>query len=740
MMIGETVNPRTGLFVPTMKVLPPAPQQLAPQLVTEVEVPSLPGPSEAGVVEGSDCLVPGGRLSTFWQVWEAKRAHPRVVTILKEGYCLNCRLKPPLTKVPVIRSKYLNRETQQFLIKAVYQMIDKRAITPVQKVTSLGFYSRLFLVPKPGKKWRPVIDLSVVNKYLHVPTFKMETAENIRNSLQQGEWVTSLDLTDAYFHIPIHPRFQKYLRFNVGDRSYQFTALPFGIATGPLQFTMVAKQVKLMALAEGIRIHQYIDDWLMRAKTKQQCQENTHRLIHLVQSLGWIINFQKTDLIPTQEIEFLGYKFDLRVGLVFPTQKKIDCLLEKTVSMLKATQTYPRELMSLIGSMASMEKTIPLGHLHMRPLQWYLKTHWRYPQSLDIPVPVSQVLKQHLQWWTNLSNLKRGFPLHQNEHNLLLFTDASLKGWGAHLNHHTASGLWNQVESKLHINILELKAVFLALKSFENHLLNQNLLISTDNSSVVAYLNKQGGTHSQEMCALIWRIMAWTNARGIQIRAKHIPGNLNMLADSLSRKDKVIQTEWALNHQVLNQICHCWHQPMVDLFATKLNHKLPMYVSPVPDSRAWETDALNISWHLLGGSGCLCVLSSGSHSTGGSEDGHLQVQNHHDCTRVARDVLVLGSGGSVHKAPSETSLVGGSVDSTFQQQTSQQSDLPEPSCFTSGVSLEGSRGFSEEVAKRIKEPQRHSSRRIYESRWSIFVSGESGGHLRSHYSRHSKFP
>ena len=70
--------------------------------------------------------------------------------------------------------------------------------------------------------------------------------------------------------------------------------------------------------------------------------------------------------------------------------------------------------------------------------------------------------------------------------------------------------------------------------------------------------------------------------------------------------------------------------------------------------------------HLLGGSGRLCVLSSGSHSSGNSKDDHLQVQNHHDCTRVARDVLVLGSGGSVHKAPSETSHVGGSVDSAFQ--------------------------------------------------------------------------
>ena len=212
------------------------------------------------------------------------------------GYCLNFRFQPPFTNYPVIRSKYSDREKQQFLIKAVYQMINKKAIIPVQKVTSLVFYSRLFLVPKPGKKWRPIIDLNVVNKYLHVPTFKMETAENIRDSLQQGEWVTSLDLTDAYFHIPIHPQSQKYLHFNVGNRSYQFTALPFGITTAPLLFfTTVTKEVKLMALTEG-----KYSDW-----EKQQFQQ-------------------------------------------------------------------------------------------------------------------------------------------KQQHNLLLFTDASLQGWGAHLKHHTASGLWNQ--------------------------------------------------------------------------------------------------------------------------------------------------------------------------------------------------------------------------------------------------------------------------------------------------------
>ena len=56
---------------------------------------------------------------------------------------------------------------------------------------------------------------------------------------------------------------------------------------------------------------------------------NTHRLVHLVKSLGWIINLEKSDLVPTQGSEFLGYKFDLRVGLVFPIHKEIDHLLEK---------------------------------------------------------------------------------------------------------------------------------------------------------------------------------------------------------------------------------------------------------------------------------------------------------------------------------------------------------------------------------------------------------------------------
>ena len=87
-----------------MRIHPPAQSKAVPPFQLEIggEVHTPPGLSEAGVAGGSDCLCPGSRLFSFWQVWETRNAHPRVVTILKEGYCLNFRIQPPLTNYPAI--------------------------------------------------------------------------------------------------------------------------------------------------------------------------------------------------------------------------------------------------------------------------------------------------------------------------------------------------------------------------------------------------------------------------------------------------------------------------------------------------------------------------------------------------------------------------------------------------------------------------------------------------------------
>ena len=541
----------------------------------------------------------GGRLQKFWQVWQRLGANPRAVSILKEGYSLPFKLRPPLTRVPIIQSSYANPAKSRFLKEALISLQGKLVVEPVLVQSSLAFYNWLFLVPKPENKWRPILDLSRLNKFLKTGTFKMETPETIRTSLQKGEWVTSLDFSDAYFHIPIHPRSRKYMRFFLNKRAYQFTALPFGLATAPLEFTKIVKEVKLMAQNRGLRIHQYLDDWLLRAPSREIGLLHTQVLLSLCHELGWLVNLKKSELNPQQVFTFVGYRFDLLTGRVLPTQERWASLRQKLLFLKARDSCTVRQFMSLIGLLTATEKQVRSGRLHMRPIQWHLKRHWQVPEVLEKVIPLPPSLQPHLDWWLDEENVLRGQPLHPLSHALQLFTDASNEGWGAHLGDSTARGVWSEVESQLHINFLELKAVFLALKSFEPLCLNQIVLVATDNTTVVAYINKQGGMKSGSLCALLWRLLSWCHPRGIVLRARHIPGRLNVIADKLSRHNQVIQTEWCLSQQVFNRLCSNWGQPQIDLFATRFNHKLPKFVSPVPDSTAWAVDALSLPWGNL---------------------------------------------------------------------------------------------------------------------------------------------
>ena len=99
----------------------------------------------------------------------------------------------------------------QALATCIQSLLSKNVIERVENVKSLGFYSRLFLVPKPYQRWRPIIDLSRLNTFLLIEKFKMETQESIRTFLIPGEGGSSIDLSDTYLHIPFHPNSRKYL-------------------------------------------------------------------------------------------------------------------------------------------------------------------------------------------------------------------------------------------------------------------------------------------------------------------------------------------------------------------------------------------------------------------------------------------------------------------------------------------------------------------------------------------------
>ena len=676
-------------------------------------VPSVPNVPSAVVEQPV-----GGRLQEFWHIWQEMGANPRVVSVLRDCYSLPFKQRPRLTRFPLVQSGYANPVKSRSLTEALRSLIGKLVVEKVVVKSSLAFFNRLFLVPKPTGLGRPILHLSQLNLFLQSNTFKMETPETIRLSLQKQEWVTSLDFSDAYFHIPINHRSRKYLRFFLNSQTFQFTALPFGLATAPLEFTKVTKEVKLMAQAKGIRIHQYLDDWLLRARSRETCLQHTQTLLALCQKLGWVVNLKKSELVPQQVFNFVGYRFDLIKGRVLPTQDRWMALEEKLKSIMSKDSCTVRQFMSLVGLLTATEKQVWLGRLHMRAIQWHLKGHWHVPEVLEKVIPVPLSLHHHLGWWLNEQNVLEGQPLHPLQHALQLFTDASNEGWGTHLGDFTARGVWSKPESHLHINFLELKAVLLALKSFEPLCKGHIVLVATDNTTVVSYIIKQGGMRSGSLCALLWRLLS-VPPQGNCAESKAHSGPLE--CDS----GQAFQAQPGDSNRVV---------PFSAGFQSVVLQMAPTTSRFVCDPVQLQTSSVCIAGSgsdslgggrpesPVAGSGRLCLPTSVSDRSGGVEDGRSRMSvNDPDCPRLAKHALVLGPRDPVSSDSAQSALGDGSGVTAVQRTSAQESQQSQSACVAPRVMAIQKRGFSEEVAGRIEAPQRVSTRAVYKSKWAIFV-------------------
>ena len=165
-----------------------------------------------------------GCLGNHWEVWGAD---PWVVEVLRYGYRLPFRFRfQPAPSGP-------------------------------------GFYSRLFVTPKVSGGWRPMIDLSLLNRSVLVSSFHMETSASVLQSLRPGDWMVSLDLQDAYLQVPVHPSSRHYLRFCVGTSVLQFRTLCYGLSSAPQVFTRVMASISVIMHRYGFRILRYLDDWFV---------------------------------------------------------------------------------------------------------------------------------------------------------------------------------------------------------------------------------------------------------------------------------------------------------------------------------------------------------------------------------------------------------------------------------------------------------------------------------------------
>ena len=263
---------------------------------------------------------------------------------------------------------------------------------------SPGFYSRLFVVWKTSGSWRPVIDLSLLNRFVDVSHFRMETIQSVLLSVWQGDWMTSIDLREAYLQVPVHPESRRFLHFVAHGRTYQFKALCFGLSTAPQVFTRVMAPVSAILHSLGIRMRRYLDDWLVQASSREALLRDLGVVLSLCRELGIVINPEKSNFSPSQVVQYLGEVIDSSTFMASPSPVRVS-RLRSTSSKFLCSAAPPAGLwQSFLGMLSSLSHLVPGGRLRMRSLQICLHRSW---DRLDpsAPVPWSPDCLRDLRWW-----------------------------------------------------------------------------------------------------------------------------------------------------------------------------------------------------------------------------------------------------------------------------------------------------------------------------------------------------
>ena len=518
-----------------------------------------------------------------------------VVEVLRVGYRIPFDRRPPLSERPLSLPAYSPQSIRGVaLTQELQTLLRKGAVEPAPQ--SPGFYSRLFLVQKASGSWRPIIDLSTLNDFITSSHFHMETPQSVLRSIRPGDRRISLDLQDAYLQVPVHHDSRRYLCFVVAGKSYQFRVLCFGLTTAPQVFTRIMAPVSAILHKYGVRMLRYLDDWLILASTELACLQSRDKLLSLCTELCIQVNLTKSSLVPTQSLVYLGMEIQSLPFIARPTPVRVSNLL-RLIEEFLSTPSPPASLWRrLLGHLSSLTLLVSGGMLRMRLLQLCLKDQWDFLDD-QFQVSWSPLCREDLLWWARVAQLREGVSLSLPVPDVSFFLDASDVGWGALMGEHHASGLWSH-QKTLSINLRELLAVQYSLKALEHLLVGLSVALFCDNTTTVAYLRRSGGTFSSTLNATAREILLWAEDRHVRLLPQFIMGSSNVTADALSRPNQVIGSEWTLHQEVVDQLVHKW-PAVIDLFATSLTARLPVYFSPASDPRAAGTDALLQPWDDL---------------------------------------------------------------------------------------------------------------------------------------------
>ena len=493
-------------------------------------------------------------------------------------------------------TKFSKEETEK-VDKEIQELWKKGVIVTCERKEG-DFVSPIFTRPKKDGKIRLILNLKKLNKSVEYHHFKMETLKQALALVTEECWFASLDLKEAYFSISIKEESQEYLKFLWKGQLYKFTVFPNGLACCPRLFTKILKPVMTYLHQLGFISTIFIDDTLLMGDSELECVKNVHASLDIFHKLGFVIHPTKSVLKPTQKITYLGFEIDSKDMTVRPTEEKKEKIKELSEKLLKQGYSTIRVLAKLIGMIVACFPGVMHGPLHYRRMESdKIEALKNSNGNYDDFVTFSNEAIADMRWWReHIENAYNVIDDSHGEPDIVIYSDASLSGWGCDSVLGRSGGHWSEQEQSLHINVLELTAAWFALKALAKTENKKHIRLMLDNTTAVACINNMGTNHSLACDSVVKNIWLFCLRRDVWLSAAYIPGRENTEADLESRKIN-LDTEWKLNPSLLNQATDILNfKPDIDMFATRINSQYTKYVSYKPDPDAFSVNAFNLNW------------------------------------------------------------------------------------------------------------------------------------------------
>lgn len=478
----------------------------------------------------------------------------------------------------------------------------------------------LLVAEDPSRKDRVCWNGRAINHCMDPPSFKLEHAPKAAAMMKPGDFMFTVDMKSGYHQIPLKPSFRRLCCFQWRDRVYRWRVLPFGLSSAPRAYTKLSRCLLAYWRSKGIRVSNYIDDFIFFAATLEEALALRDRVLLDMTRFGWHVSLTKSKLHPAQRVIYLGFEFcSVPMCMTRVPASKIQSLhakLGRAVGRHQAGSMFSGfDVARLAGTLQSMKFAVSPVGLFTRALYRWLAALPKDPAGhfiFSVRRYLSRAAALELQFWQTQLAAWNGATLRPGTFSRVLYTDASGLGWGG-LVHRVlnrqeeptavmAARHWEDIASVDSV-LTELQGLHDALQAFAHTLAGTQVLHRTDSVSTYWVVANAGSRRSERLCWLARRIWFLCLQHHISLASEYVGKDVIIRrgADLLSRWQD--DSDCSLRPDIFAELWHTVGPLDVDRFASASNVQANpstgrplLFTSRFLEKGSLGMDALAASW------------------------------------------------------------------------------------------------------------------------------------------------